>query len=93
MENIKNIIIYYPSFERGGVEKIIQNLIFFFIKKKIKIYLITTNKKNLGPIKKFKNLSIIYGKTSAFLGKLIRALILILLKSLRTILLVYFLFG
>ena len=66
MENIKNIIIYYPSFERGGVEKIIQNLIFFFIKKKIKIYLITTNKKNLGPIKKFKNLSIIYGKTSAF---------------------------
>ena len=49
---IKNLIIYYPSFESGGVEKIIKNLIRFFISKGIKIFLITSNKQNLKIIKK-----------------------------------------
>ncbi len=50
-KNLKKIIIFYPSFERGGVEIILVNLINFFLKKKIKIVLITSNiKKGL-----FKN--------------------------------------
>ena len=40
---LKKIIIFYPSFERGGVEIILLNLINFFLKKKIKIVLITSN--------------------------------------------------
>ena len=40
---LKKIIIFYPSFERGGVENILINLINFFLKKKIKIVLITSN--------------------------------------------------
>ena len=56
---IKNLIIYYPSFESGGVERIIKNLIKFFISKGIKIFLITSNKQNLKIIKKNKNLKII----------------------------------
>ena len=31
---LKKIIIFYPSFERGGVEIILLNLINFFLKKK-----------------------------------------------------------
>ena len=38
---LKRIIIFYPSFERGGVEIILLNLINFFLKKKIKIVLIS----------------------------------------------------
>lgn len=38
---LKKIIIFYPSFERGGVEIILLNLINFFLKKKIKIILIS----------------------------------------------------
>ena len=30
--NLKKIIIFYPSFERGGVELILINLINFFLK-------------------------------------------------------------
>ena len=40
---LKKIIIFYPSFERGGVEIILLNLIKFFLKKKIEIVLITSN--------------------------------------------------
>jgi len=48
---LKKIVIFYPSFERGGVEIILLNLINFFLKKKIEIVLITSNiKKNI-----FKN--------------------------------------
>jgi N-acetylgalactosamine-N,N'-diacetylbacillosaminyl-diphospho-undecaprenol 4-alpha-N-acetylgalactosaminyltransferase len=48
---LKKIIIFYPSFERGGVENILVNLISFFLKQKIEIVLITSNiKKGL-----FKN--------------------------------------
>ena len=38
---MKNIIIFYPSFERGGVTKVLLNLIKYFSKKKINVYLIT----------------------------------------------------
>ena len=50
-DNLRKIIIFYPSFERGGVEIILQNLINFFLRKKIKVVLISSNiKKNF-----FKN--------------------------------------
>lgn len=38
---LKKILIFYPSFERGGVELILTNIIRFFIKKKIKVILIS----------------------------------------------------
>jgi len=53
---LKKIIIFYPSFERGGVEIILLNLINFFLKKKIEIVLITSNiKKDIFKNKKFKS--------------------------------------
>tara|TARA_B100001057_G_scaffold474275_1_gene539621 strand:+ start:2153 stop:3280 length:1128 start_codon:yes stop_codon:yes gene_type:complete len=52
---LKKIIIFYPSFERGGVEIILLNLINFFLKKKIKIVLIASNvKKNIFQNKLFE---------------------------------------
>ena len=48
---LKKIIIFYPSFERGGVEIVLVNLIKFFLKQKIEIVLITSNFKK----KFFKN--------------------------------------
>ena len=51
---MKNIIIFYPSFERGGVTKILLNLLKYFSKKKINVYLITN--KLRGDLK-IKNLS------------------------------------
>ena len=45
---IKKIFLYYPSFERGGATINLINIINFFAKKKIKIYLFSNkiNKKN-----------------------------------------------
>ena len=63
---IKNLIIFYPSFERGGVEMIIKNLINFLSKKNIKIYLITSNSNNAKTIKKTRNLKIIKAKNNYF---------------------------
>tara|TARA_B100001741_G_scaffold303183_1_gene293072 strand:- start:5618 stop:6739 length:1122 start_codon:yes stop_codon:yes gene_type:complete len=40
---LEKIIIFYPSFERGGVELILANLINFFLKKKVCICLISSN--------------------------------------------------
>lgn len=55
---MKNIIIFYPSFERGGVTKILLNLLKYFSKKKINVYLITNklrgDLKNKKFIKTFK---------------------------------------
>ena len=56
---IKNIVIYYPSFEKGGVEKIIKNLIKFFTKKNINIYLISNKNSNLNFLKKEKNIYLV----------------------------------
>ena len=39
---LKTIIIYYPSFEKGGVENILINISKFFIKSKVNIILITS---------------------------------------------------
>jgi glycosyltransferase involved in cell wall biosynthesis len=64
---MKNLIIFYPSFERGGVEKIIENLIIHFKKKKINIFLISLKNKNLNKLKKIKNLKIINPKKNNFL--------------------------
>jgi len=63
---IKNIIIYYPSFEQGGVEKIIENLISFFAKFKINVYLISSKNKNLNTFKKIKNLKLIAPNNNFF---------------------------
>ena len=53
---LKKIIIFYPSFERGGVEIILLNLINFFLKKKIEIVLIASNiKKGVFKNKKFQS--------------------------------------
>ena len=43
--NLKKIIFYHPSFEKGGVEKILVNLIEYSIKQKIKVQLISSNSK------------------------------------------------
>lgn len=43
---LKKIIIFYPSFEKGGVENILINLLKFFLKKKINITLISSNFKH-----------------------------------------------
>ena len=57
---MKNIVIFYPSFERGGVTKVLVNLIKFFSKKRINIFLIT-NKKDIS-LKNTKNLKILITK-------------------------------
>ena len=51
---MKNLIIFYPSYERGGATKILINLIKYFSKKNINIYLIINNFEH-----KFKNLKTI----------------------------------
>ena len=73
---LKKIIIFYPSFERGGVEIILLNLIKFFLKKKIEIVLITSNiKKGIfknklfqSQILKVKSFSLIPDRISKALG-------------------------
>ncbi len=56
---MKNIVIFYPSFERGGATKILLNLIKFFSKKKINTYLITNKISNdLKNVKLLKTLII-----------------------------------
>ena len=40
---MKNLIIFYPSFEKGGVPKILVNFINDISRKKINIYLISSN--------------------------------------------------
>jgi len=61
---MKNIVIFYPSFERGGATKVLINLIKFFSKKKIKVFLIS-NKKDQS-LKNIKNLKIIVSKSYNF---------------------------
>ncbi len=41
--NLKKIILFYPSFERGGVEIILVNFINYLLKKKIYVVLISSN--------------------------------------------------
>lgn len=58
----QEIIFFYPSFEKGGVENIIKNLIEHSLKMKIKVHLVSSEtifkKKNLSSfskVKKYKN--------------------------------------
>ena len=51
---MKNLIIFYPSYERGGATKILINLIKYLSKKNINIFLIINNFEH-----KFKNLKTI----------------------------------
>ena len=49
----KNILLFYPSFEKGGATKNLINIINYLIKKKIKITLFSYNtKKNRTPLTK-----------------------------------------
>lgn len=74
---LKRIIIFYPSFERGGVEIILLNLIKFFLKKKIKIILISNvPKKKLPKDNNFLQINPeykVYGIFSDRLSKAIQA--------------------
>jgi len=49
---IREIIFFYPSYEKGGVEKIIKNLINYSLASKIKVQLVSSN-----PIVKLRSLS------------------------------------
>lgn len=75
---LQKIIFYHPSFEKGGVEKILINLIKFSISKKIKVQLISSNSK----LKDSKYYEII--KIKKFNGRLKTTIfsILILIKLL-----------
>ncbi len=65
---MKKIIIFYPSFERGGVEKILENLCNFFSKKKRFTYLIT-NKQNFKIFNKKKIKILPINKSNKFFFK------------------------
>ena len=72
---LKKIIIFYPSFERGGVEIILLNLIRFFLKKKIKIVLISNApKKKLPQNINFLQINPNYKLGSFFSGRLYKAI-------------------
>ena len=43
---LEKIIIFYPSFERGGVEITLRNLINYFLEKEIKVTLISSGFKD-----------------------------------------------
>ena len=72
---LKKIIIFYPSFERGGVENVLVNLINFFLKQKIEIVLITSNiKKKLFKNKLFKCKNIKFAPFSFMPNRINKAL-------------------
>lgn len=73
--NLKKIIIFYPSFERGGVENVLVNLINFFLKQKIEIVLITSNiKRGLFKSKLFNCKYIKFAPFSFFPDRINKAL-------------------
>ena len=49
---LKKIILFYPSFEKGGVENILVNFIKFLLRKKLKVVLISSNFNRLEIINK-----------------------------------------
>lgn len=72
---LKKIIIFYPSFERGGVEIILLNLIRFFLKKKIKITLISNvPKKKLPQNINFSQINSNHKLDGLFSGRLYKAI-------------------
>ena len=72
---LKKIVIFYPSFERGGVEIILINLINHFLKKKIKIILISNApKKKLPKNNKFLQINPDYKINHFFSDRLSKAI-------------------
>ena len=61
LNNLKKIIIFFPIFNKGGIENIACDLINFFLKKNIKVDLITFKKNKYLNIK-HKNLKILVNK-------------------------------
>ncbi len=55
MKKIKNILIFYPSYENGGATKNLQNLITFFTYQNIHVKLITGNARYSNFVYKKKN--------------------------------------
>ncbi len=72
---LQKMIIFYPSFERGGVEIILLNLINFFLSKNIKIILISNvpNKK-LPKNKNFSQIKPNYNPQNIFSDRLSKAI-------------------
>ncbi len=71
---LKKIIIFYPSFERGGVEIILMNLINHFLKKKVKIVLISNvPKKKLPKNNNFLQINPNYKTIKFFSDRLFKA--------------------
>ncbi len=72
---LKKIIIFYPSFERGGVEIILMNLINHFLKKKVKIVLISNApKKKLPKNNNFLQINPNYKAIKFFSDRLFKAI-------------------
>tara|TARA_B100000989_G_scaffold294953_1_gene275000 strand:+ start:966 stop:2057 length:1092 start_codon:yes stop_codon:yes gene_type:complete len=65
---MKNIVIFYPSFERGGATKVLMNLVSFFSKKKINIFLITNKMSKSLENTKFLKTLIIKDKNIKFIN-------------------------
>jgi len=74
---LKKIILFYPSFEKGGVENILVNFIKFLLRKKLKVVLISSNFNRLEIINKklfsykyfkFKNSYIPNRFSAAYIG-------------------------
>ena len=55
---LKKILLFYPSFENGGATKNLVNIVNYFLKKKIRVVLLSHNAK-LNEFKLVKNLTII----------------------------------
>ena len=74
---LEKIIIFYPSFERGGVEITLKNLINFFLKKKIRVTLISLGfkDKNIEKNKFFEYYQIKPSKNFFSSGRVFRALL------------------
>lgn len=88
MKKINKIILFYPNFDKGGATKILINLVNFFLKKNIKIDLISLNAKYEYFIKKktFQIFNISKKKRNyLFSSRILYALasILLLIKQLR----------
>ena len=62
MKKIKNILIFYPSYENGGATKNLQNLITFFTYQNIHVKLITGNARYSNFVYKKKKFKIIKPK-------------------------------
>lgn len=70
---LKKIIIFYPSFERGGVEIVLVNFIRYLLKKNIKIILIASGLATNFSNKNFKLVKVSKKKVFKFNSRISRA--------------------